>query len=159
MVHILTFKTPGRMRARPMTLWPLSGRSTPWRSSVKPDSVRDVVSTRLGNPSRNTGTNYPPPDAVQEVRIPTHNFAAEYGHNPGAQVDVVSKSGSIEFHGSSLVATGRMKGRKADEDTSWRGEVSGNRRGTEVSSLLLPEGTGPPSPGVRSAIQSEKIWL
>ena len=52
------------------------------------------------NPSRNTGMNYPPPDAVQEVRILTHNFAAEYGRNPGSQVNVVSRAGTNQFHGS-----------------------------------------------------------
>jgi hypothetical protein len=54
----------------------------------------------FNNPSRNTGMNYPPPDAVQEVRILTHNFAAEYGRNPGSQVNVISRSGTNEFHGS-----------------------------------------------------------
>ena len=54
----------------------------------------------FNNPSRNTGMNYPPPDAVQEFRIQTANFSAEYGRNPGSQVNVVSKSGSNEFHGS-----------------------------------------------------------
>jgi hypothetical protein len=54
----------------------------------------------FNNPSRNTGMNYPPPDAVQEVRILTHNFAAEYGRNPGSQVNVVSRAGTNEFHGS-----------------------------------------------------------
>lgn len=54
----------------------------------------------FNNPSRNTGMNFPPPDAIQEVRILTHNFAAEYGRNPGSQVTVVSKSGTNEFHGS-----------------------------------------------------------
>ena len=54
----------------------------------------------FNNPSRNTGMNYPPPDAVQEVRILTHNFGAEYGRNPGSQVSVVTKSGTNEFHGS-----------------------------------------------------------
>jgi hypothetical protein len=54
----------------------------------------------FNNPSRNTGMNYPPPDAIQEVRILTHDFSAEYGHNPGSQVTVVSKSGTNEFHGS-----------------------------------------------------------
>ncbi len=52
------------------------------------------------NPSRNTGINYPPPDAIQEVRIQTHNFSAEYGRNPGSQVNVVSKAGTNEFHGA-----------------------------------------------------------
>ena len=54
----------------------------------------------FNNPSRNTGMNYPPPDAVEEVRILTHNFAAEYGRNPGSQVNVVSRAGTNKFHGS-----------------------------------------------------------
>ena len=54
----------------------------------------------FNNPSRNTGMNFPPPDAVQEVRILTHNFAAEYGRNPGSQVNVVSRAGTNQFHGS-----------------------------------------------------------
>src|SRR5215510_3153015 len=52
------------------------------------------------NPSRNTALNYPPPDALQEFRILTNNFSAEYGRNAGSQVNVVSKSGTNEFHGS-----------------------------------------------------------
>ena len=54
----------------------------------------------FNNPSRSTGINYPPPDAIQEVRIQTHNFSAEYGRNPGSQVNVVSKAGTNEFHGA-----------------------------------------------------------
>jgi hypothetical protein len=53
----------------------------------------------FNNPSRNTGINYPPPDAVEEIRILTHDFSAEYGHNPGSQVLVASKSGTNQFHG------------------------------------------------------------
>ena len=54
----------------------------------------------FNNPSRNTGINYPPPDAVQEIRMLTHDFSAEYGRNPGSQVTVVSKAGTNEFHGA-----------------------------------------------------------
>jgi Carboxypeptidase regulatory-like domain/TonB-dependent Receptor Plug Domain len=54
----------------------------------------------FNNPSRNTGINFPPPDAIQEVRIQTHNFSAEYGRNPGSQVNVISKAGTNEFHGA-----------------------------------------------------------
>jgi hypothetical protein len=54
----------------------------------------------FNNPSRNTGINYPPPDAIQEVRILTQNFNAEYGHSPGSQVEVLSKAGSNSFHGA-----------------------------------------------------------
>ena len=52
------------------------------------------------NPSRNTGMNFPPPDAVKEFSIQTQNFSAEYGRNVGAQINVVSKSGTNEFHGA-----------------------------------------------------------
>jgi outer membrane receptor protein involved in Fe transport len=54
----------------------------------------------FNNPSRNTGINFPPPDAIQEIRIQTQNFSAEYGRNPGSQVNVVSKAGTNEFHGA-----------------------------------------------------------
>ena len=47
-----------------------------------------------------TGVNYPPPDAVQEIRIQTHNFTAEYGNAASAQVSVVSKAGTNQLHGA-----------------------------------------------------------
>ena len=50
--------------------------------------------------NQTTGFNPPPPDAVQEIRIQTHNFSAEYGHAAGSQVSIVSKAGSNGFHGS-----------------------------------------------------------
>lgn len=54
----------------------------------------------FNNPSRSTGINFPPPDAIQEIRIQTANFSAEYGRNPGSQINVVSKAGTNEFHGA-----------------------------------------------------------
>ena len=54
----------------------------------------------FNSPSRNTGMNFPPPDALQEFRIQTADFNAEYGRNPGSQVTVVSKAGTNDFHGS-----------------------------------------------------------
>ncbi len=54
----------------------------------------------FNNPSRNTGLNFPPPDAVAQFRMLTSNFSAEYGHNAGAQVEVVSKAGTDQFHGA-----------------------------------------------------------
>jgi len=53
----------------------------------------------FNNPRRNTGMIFPPPDAVQEFRIETQNFSAEYGHNPGSEVLVISKAGTNQFHG------------------------------------------------------------
>ncbi|MBV9742646.1 MAG: carboxypeptidase regulatory-like domain-containing protein, partial [Acidobacteriia bacterium] len=39
-------------------------------------------------------------DALEEFRIQTSTFAPEYGRTPGAQISVVTKSGSNTFHGT-----------------------------------------------------------
>jgi Carboxypeptidase regulatory-like domain/TonB dependent receptor/TonB-dependent Receptor Plug Domain len=39
-------------------------------------------------------------DAIQEFRIQTSTFAAEYGRMPGAQVSIVTRSGTNQFHGT-----------------------------------------------------------
>lgn len=49
---------------------------------------------------RNTGLNYPPPDALQEVKVLTNTYSAEYGRNAGSVFNVVTKSGSNKLHGS-----------------------------------------------------------
>jgi hypothetical protein len=41
-------------------------------------------------------------DALEEFRIITSTFAPEYGHTPGAQISVVTKSGTNIFHGSAF---------------------------------------------------------
>ena len=46
------------------------------------------------------GTAIPAPDTIQEFRVQTANFDAAYGRGTGANVDLVSKSGSNRFHGS-----------------------------------------------------------
>ena len=56
--------------------------------------------TYFNNPSRNTGVNVPPPDAVQEFKIQTSNFAADSGRNPGANITVVSRQGTNDIHGA-----------------------------------------------------------
>jgi len=52
------------------------------------------------NDSFNTGfVLRPPPDAIQEFKILTHSYGAEYGRNAGSVVNVVTRSGSNEWHG------------------------------------------------------------
>ncbi len=45
-------------------------------------------------------TLVPSQDAVQEFRLSTTNFSPEFGRNAGAVVNVVTKRGGNEFHGS-----------------------------------------------------------
>ena len=42
------------------------------------------------------------PDIVQEVHLITNQFAAEFGRNAGAVMNVVTKSGTNNFHGSAF---------------------------------------------------------
>jgi outer membrane receptor protein involved in Fe transport len=49
---------------------------------------------------RDTGLNYPPPDALQEVEVLTSNFSAQYGQDAGGIFNVVTKSGTNELHGA-----------------------------------------------------------
>ena len=51
---------------------------------------------------RQTGNLAPNPDAVQEFRVTTNNYSAEFGHYSGGIVNLVTKSGTNDFHGSAF---------------------------------------------------------
>ena len=76
----------------------------------------DGVSANLGTSASNLGqggagqlpatsafggtSNLVSLDALQEFRIETSTFAPQYGRTPGAQISVVTKSGTNTFHGT-----------------------------------------------------------
>ena len=47
-----------------------------------------------------TGIGIPNPDAIQEFKIQTSTYDASYGGHPGGNVNVVTRSGTNQFHGS-----------------------------------------------------------
>ncbi len=49
---------------------------------------------------RNNGNTLPTPDAVQEFRVETNNYSAEYGRFPSGVISVITKSGTNTLHGS-----------------------------------------------------------
>ena len=87
------------------------------------------------NYSQTAGFNPPPPDAVQEIRIQTSTFSAEYGNNAGAQVSMVTKAGSNQFHGSAwefhrndkLNARSFFQARRAQQKQNQMGASGGGR--------------------------------
>jgi Carboxypeptidase regulatory-like domain len=48
---------------------------------------------------REGGNIIPDPDGLQEFRLLTSNFDAEFGHSPGAVVNLITRSGTDQFHG------------------------------------------------------------
>ena len=40
------------------------------------------------------------PDSVQEIKVLLNNYQAEYGRNGGATVNLITKSGTRDFHGT-----------------------------------------------------------
>lgn len=53
------------------------------------------------NDTFNTGfVMRPPPDAIQEFKIQTHSYSAEFGRNAGSVVNVVTKAGTNAVHGA-----------------------------------------------------------
>jgi hypothetical protein len=65
------------------------------------DSVTFLLDGGVDNNLLSNGVVYTPnPDAVQEFRILTSNYTAEYGRNAGGVVSIVTKSGGNDIHGS-----------------------------------------------------------
>ncbi len=57
-------------------------------------------SNNLDSGSNNSIVNNVGIDFIQEVKIQTSNFSAEYGRNSGAAINLVTRSGGNDFHGS-----------------------------------------------------------
>jgi hypothetical protein len=65
------------------------------------DSVTFLLDGGVDNNLLSNGVVYTPnPDAVQEFRILTSNYTAEYGRNAGGIISLVSKSGTNGIRGS-----------------------------------------------------------
>jgi Carboxypeptidase regulatory-like domain/TonB-dependent Receptor Plug Domain len=62
--------------------------------------ANNLAENSAENANEEVGTAIPAPDAIQEFRVQTANFDAAYGRGSGANVDLVSKSGTNNFHGS-----------------------------------------------------------
>ncbi len=60
----------------------------------------------IDNNDNGTATNAVtsmPPESIQEFRLVSNNFSAEYGRNSGGVINAVMKSGTNEFHGSAWI--------------------------------------------------------
>ncbi|HXG86847.1 MAG TPA: TonB-dependent receptor [Vicinamibacterales bacterium] len=97
--------------APPAALGGASGEATPGgfgatTSGFSVNGMRNQSNNFLldgasNNDTFNTGfVMRPPPDAIQEFKILTHSYTAEFGRSAGSVVNVVSKGGTNELHGA-----------------------------------------------------------
>ena len=81
-----------------------SGRNE--MSGIHMNGSRDTAALMLidGTPVMDSGNNNIPEestmDSIEEVKILTNAYQAEYGRNGGGTVSVITKSGSQNFHGT-----------------------------------------------------------
>lgn len=97
--------------AAPASLGGANGNATPGgfgnsTGSFNVNGMRNQSNSFLldgapNNDSFNSGfVMRPPPDAIEEFKIMTHSYDAQYGRSAGSVVNVVTRSGTNTWHGS-----------------------------------------------------------
>ncbi len=95
----LAYVTPGTFAPRP-------GSSLSERGGFAAVGIAEAENTFLLDGVITNSPQTPEPgvrmnlDAVAEFKVQTQNYAASYGHQAGAHVDAVLKSGTNEIHGA-----------------------------------------------------------
>src|SRR5258708_22150238 len=101
----LTLLVPGALNAPGGGADQGTTKTFPGAVTISANGARqDMVSYQLDGGNyvdeyTNVNQPFPFPDALQEFSVQTSNYSAEYGQNAGAVVNVITKSGTNQFHG------------------------------------------------------------
>lgn len=97
----LTLLVPGAVPAAPGSAGSVRGDFAFSVNGAREDSNNFLLDGVYNvDPKLNTFGVRPPIDAIREFEMLTSGYDAAFGRNPGAQVNVVLKSGANEMHGS-----------------------------------------------------------
>jgi hypothetical protein len=94
----------------------------------------------------NAGLPFPNPDSIQEFNLQASNLTAEYGNASGGIVNIVTKSGTNELHGSlfHLLRNGSLNARQffaPEQDKLKRNQFGGSAGGPVIRDQLFFFGT------------------
>lgn len=126
----------------------IQSTSYPGAQSISANGARtDMVNYNLDggsnqDPYTNVNNPFPNPDALEEFSVQTNSFSAEYGRGSGAVVNVVTKSGTNEFHGSAFefIRNGDLNARNffaSSADQLKRNQFGGSIGGPIVKNKLF----------------------
>jgi hypothetical protein len=88
----------------------------------------------------NTGIGAPSPDFLQEFKVMTSMFSAEYGRNAGSVVNVVTVSGTNQVHGSAWEFLRNTKLNARPFFAAARGQNNQNQFGASVGGPVVMPG-------------------
>jgi len=94
----------------------------------------------------NTSLPFPNPDAIQEFNLLSSNFSAEYGNAAGGVVNIVTRSGTNQIHGSAFefLRNGALNARQffaPAQDALKRNQYGGSVGGPVIKDKLFYFGT------------------
>lgn len=106
----LTLLVPGAVTAIANNSGTLQGNSKqiPGAEAISVNGARpDQIGYNLDGGSNedlmsNTNDPFPFPDALQEFSVQTNSFDVQYGANAGAVVNIITKSGTNQWHGDAF---------------------------------------------------------
>jgi Carboxypeptidase regulatory-like domain/TonB dependent receptor len=70
-----------------------------WQNDVRLNGINDNIEVYGGSKIGTNATITPPPDAIQEFKLQSGDFNAEFGHSTGGIVNAVTKSGTNRLNG------------------------------------------------------------
>ena len=71
-----------------------------WQNDFRLNGINDNIEMYGGSSVGSNAAITPPPDAIEEFKLQSGNFNAEFGHSTGGVVNAAIKSGTNGFHGN-----------------------------------------------------------
>ncbi len=87
----------------------------------------------------NTGLNFPPREGLQEVSVLLNQFKAEYGRNAGSVFNVITKSGTNQYHGTLWEYAENTAFNAADYGTKENPKWQQNQFGATVGGPIIKD--------------------